>query len=510
MNDYLLGIDIGGTSIKAGLFDTEGSLLGISYRDNHIISSEPGFAEFSPSFIWENVLSVINDCSDRADIRKEDISAIGFSATCPAVVAMDSDGNPLRNIIMNFDSRSSPQVEKILEDVGSEYIFEITGNRLLSGAISASSMLWIKENEPEIYRDTYCFGHITTYIIHRFTNRFVLDHTQASFTGLFRTRKGFIWDDTLIAKYGLDIIKLPNLLPPEKSAGNITPEIAAKTGLSIDICIAPGAADTVCSALAMSIIEPGRVFISSGTSEILSGVLNSPHFEDRFLNRTYLENKWIYHAASSTSGAAMSWLKKIFDSEDLKKGEEFYSYISGLASESEIGSGGIYFLPYLQGERSPWWDSDARGVFAGASLNTSAGDIFRSVMEGVSYGLKQNLEIAEQLTGHSYRELFFTGGGSRNDIWLQIKSDITGKVLKVVEFMETAVLGAAALGGLCAGIYCDCNDVVAKIKKERYRRIEPDMEMHKKYIKLAEGFKSLYVALRPEFKKMKELNQANK
>ncbi|TET51810.1 MAG: hypothetical protein E3J58_01360 [Actinomycetota bacterium] len=510
MNDYLLGIDIGGTGIKAGLFDAEGTLLGIGLRDNQIISRDPGLAEFSPSYIWENIISVIDDCSTQAGIKKEYISSIGFSATCPAVVAMDINGNPLRDIIMNFDSRSSSQVEHVLEDVGSGYIFEITGNRLLSGAISASSILWIKENEPEIYRNTHCFGHITTYILYRLTNRFVLDHTQASFTGLFRTREGFVWDDTLITKYGLDINKLPDLLPPGKSAGKITVEAAAVTGLSMDICIAPGAADTVCSALGMGIMEPGRVFVSSGTSEVLSGVLACPDFEKRFLNRTYLENKWIYHAAISTSGAAISWLKKIFGSEDLKKGEKFYSYISRLASESEAGSGGIYFLPYLQGERSPWWDSDARGVFAGISLSTSTGDIFRSVLEGIGFALKQNLEIAEQLTGHSYKELFFTGGGSRNDIWLQIKSDITGKVLKVMEFKETAILGAAVLGGLCAGIYCDCADIVEKIEKDRYHRIEPDMEKHKKYIRFAEGFRSLYLALKPEFKKMRNQNQTYK
>ena len=506
MKDYLMGIDIGGTGLKAGLFDMEGTLLGIGRRENQIISSASGFAEFSPSYIWENIISLIDDCSTQANIKKEDISSMGFSATCPAVVAMDINGNPLRDIIMNFDNRSSSQVEHILEDVGSENIFEITGNRLLSGAISASSILWIKKNEPEIYKNTHCFGHITTYILHKLTNKFVLDHTQASFTGLFRTREGFVWDDTLIIKYGLNITKLPDLSPPEKPAGKIMPEAAAETGLSMDICIAPGAADTVCSALGMGIIEPGRVFVSSGTSEILSGVLAGPDFEKRFLNRTYLENKWIYHAAISTSGAAISWLKKIFDNDDLKKGEKFYSYISRLASESEAGSGGVYFLPYLQGERSPWWDSDARGVFAGVSLNTSTGDIFRSVLEGIGYALKQNLEIAEQLAEYSYKELFFTGGGSRNDIWLQIKSDITGKVLKVMEFKETAILGAAVLGGLCAGIYCDCADAVEKTKKDRYKRIEPDMEMHKKYHRLAEGFKSLYIALKPEFQKMKNRN----
>ena len=179
-----------------------------------------------------------------------------------------------------------------------------------------------------------------------------------------------------------------------------------------------------------------------------------------------------------------------------------------MASGSKPGSGGVFFLPYLQGERSPWWDSDASGVFVGISLSTSADDISRSVLEGIGYALGQNLEIAEQLSGHSYKELLFTGGGSRNNIWLQIKSDITGKVLKVMDFKETAILGAALLGGLCAGIYVDSADAVQKTKKDRHVRIEPDMGKHKKYRKLAEGFKSLYKTLMPEFKKMKNMEKA--
>ena len=503
MDGYLLGIDIGGTGIKAGLFDQQGNLLHIGRRDNRILSKIPGFAEFSPFSIWENIISLIDECSIEAGVNKDAIASLGLSSTCPAVTALDKNGNPLRNVIMNFDSRSGRQVDEIHKRVDPEHIFSVTGNRLLSGAISASSILWIKENEPDIYRNTFYFGHITTYIIHRFTGRFVLDHTQASFTGLFRTCSDLDWDGELIDEYGIDRSKLPVLLSPEKAAGNISGKAASETGLGRGTCISAGAADTVCSALGAGITRPGEVFVTSGTSEILSGVLETPDFERRFMNRTYLDSRWIYHAPTSTSGAALTWLKRVFFDSDMGM-DEFYRHILKNASASEIGSSGLYFLPYLQGERSPWWDSDARGVFAGLSLGTSAGDILRSVLEGIAYALKQNLDIAEENSGIEYKELLFTGGGNRNELWLNIKSDVTGKVLKVLEFEETAILGTALLGGVCAGIYRDILEASGKTGNKRFRTVSPDVNRHKQYCRYARRFKELYLALKPQFKRMKQ------
>jgi xylulokinase len=231
--------------------------------------------------------------------------------------------------------------------------------------------------------------------------------------------------------------------------------------------------------------------------------MEAPDFERRFINRTYLNGRWIFHAPTSTSGAALTWLKRVFFDDGMEM-DEFYRQISKRASRSQAGSGGLYFLPYLQGERSPWWDSDARGVFAGLSLGTSSGDIIRSVLEGIAYALKQNLDIAEENAGTEYKELLFTGGGSRNDLWLDIKSHVTGKVLKVMEFDETAILGAALLGGVCAGIYRDSVEAASKTGNKSFRYVKPDMGHHQQYCRYSSRFKSLYLALKPEFKKMKE------
>jgi len=506
MERYLLGIDIGGTSIKAGIFNKRGDLLGSSKIDNKIITFKPGWAELSPEYIWNNLPKLINDSCQNAGIDIVKIISIGFSITCPTVVPLDKDGNPLRNAIMNFDQRSSKQVSSILEQINEDKIFNVTGNKILSGAVSISSILWIKENEPDIFERTCYFGHITTYLIYKLTGRMVLDFNQASFSGFFRTRDNFTWDRDLLNVYGLDENKLPKLLSPTEMAGTISKEASKKTRLTKDTVVASGSADTVCSALGIGLFESDKIFITSGTSEIVSGCMTKPEFEKRFLNRFYIDNLWIFHGPISTSGAAIMWLKKVLDYNDETSNEEFYNFMTDMAKKSQIGSNKLLFLPYLQGERSPLWDSNARGVFFGLSMGTEVKDICRSVFESIGFALKKNIEIAEKILGINNKEVLVTGGGSKNIFWLQVKSDITGKVLYVQNFSETAMLGAAMLGGVCSNVYDDYLDAINWAAKKDYFRINPNLKNYKKYSKLSNIYDSLYNSLTSEYKKLGEVN----
>lgn len=506
MKEYLLGIDIGGTNIKAGVFSKKGNLLGMSRVYNKIITSRPGWAELPPVYIWDNLPKLINSCCVEASISPERITGVGFSITCPTVLPLDKDGNPLRNAIMNFDQRSYKQVNNVLEKISEDEIFNITGNKVLSGAISISSILWIKENEPEVFEKTYCFGHITTYIIYKLTGKMVLDFTQASFSGFFRTKDNFAWDSNLLNIYGLNESKLPKLLPPTQMAGTITEEAARKTKLSGDTVVASGAADTVCSALGIGLFESNKIFVSSGTSEIVTGCLKEPKFDKRFLNRFYVDNLWIFHGAISTSGAAIKWLKSIIDYGNNIDSKKFYNFMTNMARKSQVGSSKLLFLPYLQGERSPWWNSSARGVFFGLSMNTKVKDICKSVLEGIGFALKQNIEIAEKLLEIDTKEILVTGGGSRNIFWLQIKSDIIGKTLRVQNFSETAMLGAAMLGGICSNVYDNYLDAIECAAKTDYFEIKPDLGNYKKYSRLGNIYKSLYHSLKLEYKKLEEIS----
>ena len=510
MQKFIFGLDVGGINIKAGIFTKNGILLGMSRVKNQILTPKPDRAEISPEYSWENLPFLIKDSCNKAGINPEDISTVGICSTCPTLVPLDCNGNPLRNAIMNFDQRSYNLVSKLQNKINMDEIFEITGNRILSGAISVSSILWIKENEPQIYEKTFCFGHITTYLIYKLTGKFILDYNQASFTGLFNTKNNFSWNSLLIKKYGLEKDKLPALSPPTQAVGTLTKKAASITKLREDVLVAPGSADTVCSALGIGLIESKKIFISSGTSEIVSACLDKPEFDNRFLNRFYIDNLWIFHAATSTSGAAIKWLKSIIDYNKNIIDEEFFNLMVNLAKKSEIGSNKLIFLPYLQGERSPWWDSSARGVFFGLSLSTTISDICMSIFESIGFALKQNIRIAEGLLGKETDEIFFTGGGSKNSFWLQIKSDIIGKKLKVVDFNETAMLGAAILGGICGGIFKDHLDAINNTKQKRYFKIKPNLVNYRKYEKISKIFDSLYKSIKHEFKELNEIKLGRK
>jgi xylulokinase len=509
MQKFLFGLDIGGINIKAGIFTKNGVLLGISKVKNQIVIPKPDWAEIPAEHSWENLPFLVKDSCRNADINPEDISTVGICSTCPTLVPLDSNGNPLRNAIMNFDQRSYNLVSKLQSNINMDEIFEITGNRILSGAISVSSILWIKENEPQIYEKTYCFGNITTYLIYKLTGRFILDYNQASFTGLFNTKNNFSWNSEIIQKYGLERDKLPELSPPTRAAGAVTREASGITQLKEDVLVAPGSADTVCSALGIGLVESTKIFISSGTSEIVSACLNKPIFDNRFLSRFYIDNLWIFHAATSTSGAAIKWLKSIIDYNNNIIDEEFFNLMVSLAKKSKIGSNKLLFLPYLQGERSPWWDSSARGVFFGLSMGTTISDICMSTFESIGFALKQNIRIAEELIGEETDEIFFTGGGSKNSFWIQVKSDITGKTLNVVDFNETAMLGAAILGGICGGIFKDHLDAINNIRQKGFFKIKPNLANYRKYGKLSNIFDSLYGSLKTEFKVLNELKLGN-
>jgi xylulokinase len=504
---YLLGFDIGGVGLKSCIFTEEGALVGFGRASNTIRSSKPGWAELSPDELWEGFLKTLHEASHQARISTEQIGSIGISTTCPALIPLGRKGEPLRNAIMNFDQRSAEQAERLSGLVGENRIFEITGNRLASGAISVTSMVWIKENERDVYQSTNCFGYTTTFFVHKLTDQFVLDWTNASLTGLFETGKGLCWSDELLDRFGIPPEKLPLIMQPTKVAGGVTERAAKETGLRVGTPVSAGAADTACSALGLGITGPGQMFISSGTSEIVTFSWDRYYFDRRFLNRIYVEpGLWLSHGAMNTAGASVRWFSDNFCPEGLSrvggKGINSYEAVVDFARKSKPGANGVIFLPYLQGERTPLWDPDARGAFLGMSLSTTREDMTRAVLEGTAYALRQIVEIAEEVTGNKVSEIQMTGGGTKNVLWQQIKSDVLGKRLMAATFPETAVLGAAMLGGIAAGIYEDYREAVSRAVATGVDITEPDKENFQIYSRYYDIFTGLYPVFKDQYKKM--------
>jgi xylulokinase len=300
---------------------------------------------------------------------------------------------------------------------------------------------------------------------------------------------------------------LPDPVLSSTCIGGLSREASRTTGLREGIPVAIGGADTACSALGAGVIDPGQAFETSGTSDVLSFCADQPLFDIRFMNRCHVvPERWLLMGAMLSPGAALSWFRDQCCSEEKqvaqKLGLSAYKIMDLEGEISPPGANGLLFLPYMQGERSPVWDPHARGLFFGLSLDTTRRDMIRSILEGTAYGLRQNLEIAEKNLGFSAKELRIVGGGSKSTIWSQIKADILKRPLTMLSQQETAVMGAAMLGGLASGRFVDYREAVCEASAQPLRVLPPNPDWGSLYDQMYDSYLSLYLSNKELFEQL--------
>ncbi len=452
--------------------------------------------------MWRACLECIGRLKLEQKIDLGKIAGIGISCLCPGLTAFDREGQVLVNPIIYSDQRSVEEAEEIRQKVGEEYMFGITANNVMAGAMSGTSMLWVKKHLPEIYEKIYCFGHINTLVAVRMTGNFAIDYSNASYTSLFETGGGYRWSDELCGKIGIPKEKLPPLIKSHEVVGELIAEDLIGVGIPKGIPVVIGGGDTACASLATGVIRSGDVCESVGTTNVLTVCVTEPRFNKGFINRCHVvEDAWIYQGALSHTGASLRWMRDEF-CQDLKMAAEafhdnVYDLMTGMADIHSIpGAGGIVFLPYMLGERSPVWDPYARGVFFGVSLDSHKDDFIRAVLEGAAYGLRQLCELAEQVTGRPIREFCAIGGGAKNTVWSQIKADVTGKDIITLDVNDMAPVGAALLAGIGIGCFRDAYEASDSIEKTVYRRFISRRDNDEVYARRYDTYKKLYPQLK--------------
>jgi xylulokinase len=508
MKEVLLGIDIGGGGIKVGSFDLEGNLIGLVSEPLDNIFPHPGWAESETRHWLERLSACMKNLLSALDGHS--ITGIGFSNMCPSLVAMDAEGNPLRPAILYLDTRSFREAAFIQEKAPLEWFLEESGNRVAPGTISGTTMRWIKDNEPEVYDSAAIFGHANTFLAMALTGNAGMDYSNASLTGLFDQGRKRSWSPALCEVYGVDIKKLPKLIQSHEMVGRLNDRGAQILGLSKGIPVAMGGADSACSALAAGVVEDGEVFETMGTSDVLAICMERPTFDARFLNRCHtFPSRWLAMGAMVAVGAAFRWARDTLGEEEKNVarlcGLDAYDLLCREAAISQPGSNGVVFLPYMSGERSPIWDPHAKGVFFGLSLSTTKNDLIRAVLEGGSYGLRQNLEAAEDLLGRKLSSIAVVGKGARNPFLASLRSEITGVEIVALSFYETATLGAAMLGGVASGAYKDCQEAVKRAAQKNGKAHRPSGEDKVIYDATYSIYKSLYPALKDSFKELRDI-----
>ncbi|MDN5313320.1 MAG: xylulokinase [Thermoanaerobacteraceae bacterium] len=489
----ILGIDIGTTGVKIGLFESSGRLIKKSYRSYSLISQEAGRAEQDPEEWWQKTVEGINEIlrSESQEII-DSVMAIGISCT-NATVFVDKEGKPLLNAIMQIDRRADGEVKYIENTVGKQIIFDITGNRTFPGSYSAPVILWIKNNFPEIYTKIYKILTPSGYLIYKLTNKFSMDVTRGSTTllmDIFQLK----WSEKLCKELNIGIEKLPDLFFPEDIVGTVTKEAARLTGLKQGTPVIAGCMDSVSAGIGLGVKQKNDAFLIIGTVGRICYPVDIPRFDDRFMNVCFTrEIPWLVMAPVNAAGLSMKWFKENFceaeSSVSQNTGMNIYSILDTEAELSTPGCGGIMYYPYIVGERSPIWRTDIKGAFLGITINSKKQDFIRAIMEGVAYSLKINIDIAESLLKLKRNEIYAGGGGVLSKIWREIISNVFGKKLLIPKVVESEMLGSAVLASVGVGFYKDVKNAVENMVDKKVTVVEPEEHQTMNYQKFYKVYK---------------------
>jgi xylulokinase len=453
VTSYIAAVDCGTTGAKAIIFDQEGRRHGEAYAEYPCEFPRPLWVEQDAELLFEACCKVLAECIGGSGLDAAHIAALSFSTQRCTLIPVDERCRPLRPAISWQDNRSDSQCDFIRDVIGEEEFYAVSGLPI-ANVWALPSILWIRDNEPYIYQSTHKFMHPHGFLLRRFgSDDFVEDWSNASLHGLMSITD-FAWSPRFLQATGVSEQKLPRLVQSGQVVGTVTEAVAARTGLAAGTVLVAGGGDQQCAAIGAGVIRDGLCEITLGTAGVTICSFDKPAFDpDR---RIAVElhaypGKWVCEGLQSTAGAALKWLRNV--ARDGARGQEIeYSLFNKLAADSQPGANGVIFLPYLAGAGAPQWNGEAKGVFFGLTQGDGLGVLARAVMEGVVYQNAQVLDKFEK-AGQRLTDIRLTGGGARSPVWSQVQADIYGKTVNRLAEDEAALLGAAILAGVGAGLF---------------------------------------------------------
>ncbi|MBE3127898.1 MAG: xylulokinase [Candidatus Atribacteria bacterium] len=490
---------MGTSGVKALLISPEGKIISSKTESYPLATPHSGWAEQSPRDWWEATVKVIKETLSHNPIDSKQIKGISLSGQMHSSVFLDEKMEVIRPAILWSDTRTSEQCKEIYAIAGGlDQLIHYVSNPALEG-FTAPKILWLKENEPENYKKVKYILLPKDYIRYKLTNERFTEVSDAAGTLLFDVIKKR-WSTGLLEKLEINQDLLPPVLNSFDLAGRITKNIAEQTGLKFGTQVVAGGADNACGAVGSGITEEGRVMVSIGSSGVVLAQINHPQADQE--GRIHLFNhvcpdSWYMMGVTLSAGMAYEWLEKKLFNHRLS-----YTKLDQLAEEIEPGSEGLIFLPYLYGERTPHNDANARGVYFGISGKHDQRHFIRSVLEGVTFALKDSLELIKN-KGVKIKEIRATGGGAKSRIWQQILADILGEEINLLNAEEGPAFGAALIAGVGIGVYSSFAEAVNRIIKVK-KTIVPRIQNNEIYNQYYQLYKKLYYSLKENFKELKE------
>ncbi|MEM4523354.1 MAG: xylulokinase [Nitrososphaeria archaeon] len=506
---YVISYDLGTTGNKATLFSIDGKLLASTFCPYKTLYPAPNQAEQDPNEWWESIKTTTLKLLNRTRVDSNSIKVISISGQMMGVVPVDRKGFPLRNAIIWADQRSVFQVKKVLEKMSNEKIYKLTGSRI-TPTYFGPKVAWIKDNEPEIYRRTYKFLFPKDFIVYKLTGIFGTDYTDASMSNIFDIKK-LTWSDEIVDALGIDLDKLPDPRPSTEIVGKLLPNIAQELGLSTQVMVVRGAGDGPSATVGAGIVDSNEAYIYLGSSSWISTCSNEPFYDPyaRTFNFLYpLSKAFCPTGTMQAGGASYEWFKNVFcryESEiaDIL-GSDTYAILDFLIDQTFPGSKGLIFLPYILGERSPYWNPNARGAFIGISILHSKADFIRAVLEGVAMNLRIILDIFENEGKFKFEKIKLIGGGAQGKKWRQIIANVFQRPIVLTQHpLEATSIGAAIIGVIGAGLLSKEESNAIFVRD--LIMVEPQGEFFTTYEKLYEVFKKTYQVLVEVFEELSKI-----
>lgn len=498
MAELILGIDIGTTSLKTAVFDCEGTKQADAVVEYSLSTPNTAWVE-APCNVYMDSITRCMEIVRQKGVDTHCIRTVGFSVQGETLCLLDSDGKPLRNAIVWMDNRAGEQAEKLRAAFGDEKCYEITGQVSFEACWPAAKLLWVKEKEPDLWEKTRHILLLEDYIIYLLTGKFVSEGSLLTSTEYWNIKTKKYWQE-MLDFIGIDEAYLPDIRESGELVGTILPAMAELLGISGDAKICTGALDQAAGAIGVGNIKPGIFSENIGAAlAICVPTEKLTYDKNRQMPVHYfaIPNTYMMHTFT-TGGMCLRWFRDGFCKEELAMqdatGLDAYYLMDKEAERIPAGSDGLVTLPHLQGSMAPDVNLNAKAVFYGATLKHGKAHFIRSIMESLGYIICRNMEAIDAM-GLRIEQIRTMGGGSKSDIWNQIKADITGKTLYLTQTsQDTACLGAAVLAGVAAGVFESIEAASASLVKIK-KVYTPDSKKHEIYKKQYEKFKLIFSGL---------------
>ncbi|MEK6221564.1 MAG: xylulokinase [Chloroflexota bacterium] len=491
MPAYFLGIDVSTTATKALLIDDNGEVISVAATEYPFETPHPLWSEQDPQLWWQGTINSIRKVIKGLDATA--IKAVGLTGQMHGLTLLDKFGDVLRPAILWNDQRTSEQCDLIRDRIGKTRLVQLTGNDALTG-FTAPKVLWVQQYEPEIYNQITKILLPKDYVRFCLTGEFATDKAGASGTLLFDI-KNRDWSHEVLSKLDIDPAWLPKTFEGHEITGSISQEAAEKIGLASGTPVVAGAGDQAAQAVGVGVVQEGIAALTLGTSGVVFASTSKPFVEPEGRLHAFchaVPAQWHFMGVMLSAGGSLRWYR-----DTLAKGIDFDKLILEAAAIPP-GSEGLFFLPYLMGERTPYPDPHARAGFIGLTVRHTRAHMTRAVLEGVAFGLRDSFELMKETGLKNFDQVRISGGGSKSELWRQILADVLGVELVTVNTTEGAAFGAALLAGVGIGVWPNGEEAIKRVVKVtgQEKPSEKNLAIYSESYKI---YRYLYPALKDIF-----------